>query len=37
VGASAVVVGVSINGKAAFLNSPHSTPYLYTFTPAPAS
>ena len=37
VGASAVVVGVSINGKAAFFNSPHSTPYLYTFTPAPAS
>ena len=37
VGASAVVVGVSVNGKAAFLNSPHSVPYTYTFTPAPGS
>jgi hypothetical protein len=37
VGASAVVVGVSVNGKAAFINSPHSVPYTYTFTPAPAS
>jgi hypothetical protein len=37
VGASAVIVGVSVNGKAAFINSPHSTPYTYTFAPAPAS
>jgi hypothetical protein len=34
VGAAAVVVGVSINAKPAFFNSPKSTPYTYTFTPA---
>ena len=34
VGASAVVVGVAINGKAAFINAPHATPYTYTFATA---
>ncbi len=34
VGSSAVVVGVSINGKNAFFDAPKSTPYTYTFTPA---
>jgi hypothetical protein len=34
VGAAAVIVGVAINGKSAFINSPHATPYTYTFTPA---
>jgi hypothetical protein len=37
VGASAVVVGISIDGKPAFINSPHSTPYTYTFTPVSGS
>jgi hypothetical protein len=31
VGASAVLVGVAINGKAAFINAPHVTPFTYTF------
>ena len=37
VGASAVIVGVSIKGKPVFFNSPHSTPYTYTFVAAPGS
>lgn len=32
VGSAAVVVGVLINGKAAFLNTPANTPFTYTFT-----
>jgi hypothetical protein len=32
VGSAAVVVGVLINGKAAFLNTPANVPYTYTFT-----
>jgi hypothetical protein len=34
VGASAVLVGVAVSGKAAYINSPHATPYTYTFAPA---
>ena len=37
VGSSAVAVAVTIKGKAAFFNVPHSTPYIYTFAPAPHS
>ena len=37
VGASAVVVGITVNGKPAFVDRPHATPYTYTFTPAPSS
>ena len=37
VGASAVVVGVRINGKPVFVDSPHTTPFTYTFAPAPRS
>ena len=36
VGASPVVVGITVNGKAAFVDRPHATPYTYTFTPAPS-
>ena len=36
VGASAVVVGITVNGKPAFVDRPHATPYTYTFTPAPS-
>jgi hypothetical protein len=32
VGSAAVVVGIFINGKAAFLNTPANTPFTYTFT-----
>ncbi|HWE70124.1 MAG TPA: RodZ domain-containing protein [Acidimicrobiales bacterium] len=32
VGSSAVVVGIYINNKAVFLNTPAATPYTYTFT-----
>jgi hypothetical protein len=32
VGSAAVIVGILINGKPAFLNTPASTPYTYTFT-----
>ncbi|HVB94616.1 MAG TPA: helix-turn-helix domain-containing protein [Acidimicrobiales bacterium] len=32
VGSAAVVVGIFINGKAVFLNTPANTPYTYTFT-----
>ena len=34
VGSAAVIVGVAINGKAAFINSPRVTPYTYTFASA---
>jgi hypothetical protein len=34
VGASAVLVGVAIDGKAAYINAPHLTPYTYTFASA---
>ncbi len=34
VGSSAVVVGIAVDGKLAFLNAPHTTPYTYTFAPA---
>lgn len=34
VGASAVLVGVAIDGKAAFINAPKQTPYTYTFASA---
>jgi Helix-turn-helix domain/Domain of unknown function (DUF4115) len=34
VGASAVLVGISIKGKAVYINSPHTTPFTYTFTPS---
>ena len=37
VGSSAVAVAVTIKGKGAFFNVPHSTPYIYTFAPAPHS
>jgi hypothetical protein len=37
VGSSAVVVGITIKGKNVFFNAPHTTPYTYTFTPAPGS
>ena len=37
VGASAVIVGVSIQGKPVFFNSPHATPYTYTFVAASGS
>jgi Helix-turn-helix domain/Domain of unknown function (DUF4115) len=37
VGASAVIVGISIQGKPVFFNSPHATPYTYTFVAAPGS
>ncbi|HWD52772.1 MAG TPA: helix-turn-helix domain-containing protein [Acidimicrobiales bacterium] len=32
VGSAAVVVGIFINGKAVYLNTPANTPYTYTFT-----
>ncbi len=32
VGSSAVIVGILINGKPAFLNTPANTPFTYTFT-----
>jgi hypothetical protein len=34
VGASAVIVGITIDRKGAFLNSPQATPFTYTFAPA---
>jgi hypothetical protein len=34
VGSAAVVVGIFINGKAVYLNTPANTPYTYTFTSA---
>ena len=34
VGASAVVVGVFINGRSAYLNAPQVTPFTYVFAPA---
>ncbi len=37
VGASAVIVGVSVRGKPVFFNSPHATPYTYTFVAASGS
>jgi hypothetical protein len=37
VGASAVIVGVAIDGKSAFIDSPRATPYTYTFAPASGS
>jgi hypothetical protein len=37
VGASAVLVGVSIDGKAVYLNKPSVTPYTYTFQPPKAT
>jgi hypothetical protein len=37
VGASAVVIGISVQGKPVFFNSPHETPYTYTFVAAPGS
>ncbi len=36
VGASPVVVGITVDGKPAFVDRPHATPYTYTFTPAPS-
>jgi hypothetical protein len=37
VGASAVIVAVTVDGKPAFFNSPHSTPYTYQFVAASGS
>jgi cytoskeletal protein RodZ len=34
VGSSAVLVGVTIDGKAAFINTPKIAPFTYTFAPA---
>lgn len=34
IGSSAVLVGVTIHGKAAFLNAPKVAPFTYTFVPA---
>ena len=34
VGSAAVIVGVKVNGKAAFVSSPSTTPFTYTFAPA---
>jgi hypothetical protein len=35
VGSSASIVGILINGKAVFLNTPSATPFTYTFTSTP--
>ncbi len=37
VGASAVTVGISINGKNVFYNAPQAVPFTYTFTTNPTS
>ena len=37
VGSAAVAVAIYIDGKGVFLNSPHVTPFTYTFTPPPSS
>jgi len=34
VGSAAVVVGITVNGKPAYVGRPSTTPYTYTFTPA---
>jgi hypothetical protein len=37
VGSAAVAVAIYINGHGVFLNSPHQTPYTYTFAPQSSS